>query len=323
MRGGDEAVALAVDGDPAVHLVELLHDGLGALPVDLHAVAAGAGGVGGDVVDDSAQLEVDGEAGLVLGLGAPAAGGAEQPVRLDAGGLLVGLDGRGDQRDPRVLVGDQPAVGADAVDPAGVGPGDLGGPATLRRDPGDLGLRQQFEDEALVRGAALDDDGGLGHRATQPAQRLGAGASERDDLGDHGVEVCGDGVALGDAGVDADARPRGQVEAGDEAGRGREVAVRVLRVEAGLDGVAELGGPVVELLAGRDPDLGLDQVEVVGDLGDGVLHLQAGVDLEECELPLAGVVEELDGARALVPHRERQPLGGLLDVGVLLGAQQR
>ena len=52
----------------------------------------------------------------------------------------------------------------------------------------------------------------------------------------------------------------------------------------------------VEPAAGGHVQLRLDQVEAGGDLGDRVLDLQPGVDLEEREQPVAGVVEELDGA---------------------------
>src|SRR5215218_2291709 len=47
--------------------------------------------------------------------------------------------------------------------------------------------------------------------------------------------------------------------------------------------------------AGRDVDLQLDDVEAGRRLGDGVLDLEAGVDLEEGEKLLARLVEELDG----------------------------
>ena len=136
---------------------------------------------------------------------------------------------------------------ADPVDPAGVGP------AAGAVD--DLGLGEQVEHEALVAGAALDHHGRLGHGAAQPGQRLLAGAAVGDDLGDHRVEVGRDGVALGDPGVDADARARRQVEPDDAARGRREVAVGVLGVEPGLDGVPGLGrasGP----RAGRPPPRG-------------------------------------------------------------------
>ena len=69
------------------------------------------------------------------------------------------------------------------------------------------------------------------------------------------------------------------------------------------------GRSPVEPAAGGDVDLQLDQVGVGGDLGDRVLDLQPGVDLEEGEELVARVVEELDGAGAGVPDREGEPLG--------------
>ena len=118
--------------------------------------------------------------------------------------------------------------------------------------------------------------------------------------------------------------PGGQVEQRDPAGRRGEVAVRVLGVEPGLDGVPLLGRlRPLEPTAGRDVQLGLDQVEVGGHLGDRVLHLEPGVDLEEGERPLPRVVEELDGARRRRIHRERQPLGRRLELLGLLGVEQR
>src|SRR5690606_8961332 len=227
--------------------------------------------------------------------------------------FLVGLDGGGGQGDGGVAVGDQVAFGADAVDPAGVGGG-----------ADDLGAVEQVQDEALVGGAAFDDDRGLGHGAAQPAQGLLAVASVGDDLGDHGVEVGGDGVAFGDAGVDADAGAGGQVEAGDAAGGGREVAVGVLGVEPGLHGVAALGGRAAfEPVAAGHVQLGLDQVEAGGGLGDRVFDLQAGVDLQEREELVAGVVEELHGGRAAVADGDGQALGGGLEFGGLGGGEHR
>ena len=65
--------------------------------------------------------------------------------------------------------------------------------------------------------------------------------------------------------------------------------------------MAELGGAfAVESTAAGDEDLQLDQVEAGGDLGDRVLDLQPGVDLEEREDLLIRLVEVLDGAGAAV-----------------------
>ena len=241
-----------------------------------------------DLVHGAAQLEVDRPADLVLDLRAAAASGLEQAGDLDLLLVLVGLDPGRYQRDSRVVARDQASFAADPVDPAGVG-----------RAVDDLGLVEQVEDEALVGRTALDDHRGLGDRPAQPAERLVAVAAGGDDLGDHRVEVGGDRVTLADAGVHADAGAGGQVSSGDPARGGGEVAVGVLGVEPGLDGVAALGRLVaLEPAAGRDVDLQLDQVGVGGDLGDRVLDLEPGVDLEEREVLAAGLVEELDGAGA-------------------------
>ena len=61
-------------------------------------------------------------------------------------------------------------------------------------------------------------------------------------------------------------------------------------------------------LYGCDPELPVDQVHPVDVLGDGVLHLEAGVHLYEVE---AGVADDkLDSARTLVPDLPRQRDGG-------------
>ena len=182
--------------------VQLDVDGLlGGAGGDAHPEAAGPGVDRRDLVRRAAQLELDRPADLVLDLRPAAVGGLEQPGRLDAAASSTYASMRGgDHGDAGVRVGDEPALGADPVDPAGVGP------AAGAVD--DLGLGEQVEHEALVAGAALDHHGGLGHGPAQPGQRLVAGAAVGDDLGDHRVEVGRDGVALGDAGVDADARAR-------------------------------------------------------------------------------------------------------------------
>ena len=107
-------------------------------------------------------------------------------------------------------------------------------------------------------------------------------------------------------------------------GDGREVAVRVFRVQPRLDGVPDLGRRLARQLAARGHlQLGLDQVDPGGQLGDRVLHLQPGVHLEEREPLLARLVEELDGARALVADGQRQPLGRRLELVRLRRGQHR
>ncbi len=57
-------------------------------------------------------------------------------------------------------------------------------------------------------------------------------------------------------------------------------------------------------------------------LGDRVFDLEAGVDLHEPELPLVGVVEELDRAGVAVLGHLAQPRGRGTDLLVLLGGER-
>ncbi len=228
----------------------------------------------------------------VVGLRTTAAGRDQE--RLALGGLLPGVpvDGNGVERD--VGVGGQGRLGVqpDPVQPCRVG-----------RAGQDLLAVEQVEHERLVRGAALDDDGGVAQRAPQSGDRLSAVPPGRDDLGDHRVELRRDGVAGRDPGVDADARSLRELQELHLAGRGREAVVRVLRIEPDLDRVGDLGRalPRQRLAAGRE-DLQLDQVDAGRGLGDRVLDLQAGVDLEERKGLGGRVVEVLDRAGAVVAH---------------------
>ena len=128
------------------------------------------------------------------------------------------------------------------------------------------------------------------------------------------------------AGVDAHARARRAARiSSTRAGRRREALLGVLGVEPRLDGVPELA-------AGHSPSsrppvghvqLQLDEVEARRLLGHRVLDLQPGVDLEEREQLLVGLVEELDGARPDVAGGLHQRDRGLAQRPVLLGGERR
>ncbi len=77
---------------------------------------------------------------------------------------------------------------------------------------------------------------------------------------------------------------------------------------------ADLGVVVAELLTGRDAEHLAHQVEAGDLLGDAVLDLQAGVDLEEGDRPVLGD-EELAGAGADVAGLGQDRLGGLVEPG--------
>ena len=111
--------------------------------------------------------------------------------------------------------------------------------------------------------------------------------------------------------------------AGQGAGGGHEVAAAVLGVDAVLDGVAaDLGVAVAELLAGGDAEHLADQVDAGDLLGDAVLDLEAGVDLEEGDGAVLGD-EELARPGAVVAGLGEDPLGGLVELGDLLVGEER
>ena len=152
----------------------------------------------------------------------------------------------------------------------------------------------------------------------QSSRRLGPAGGVGDDLGQHRVEVEPDFAA----GLDAAVPPHGRVHRGSEGSQGahcgQEAGRRVLGIEAGLDGVAresDVGLGVAQRLAGGDPQLLADQVDSRHLLGDRVLHLQAGVHLQEEELAGVVVDQQLHRPRRDVADRPGQPHRGVAHGG--------
>ena len=150
--------------------------------------------------------------------------------------------------------------------------------------------------ERQHRRHALDVE--LGQRPAGALERLLPVAAGHDELGQHRVERAADDVAGDDAGVEPDARPgrrarrRATVPG---AGRKPRPASSPL-IRNSIEWPRGRGVVVAERLAVGDAELLADQVDAGDLLGDRVLDLQAGVDLEEGD----GAVladEELAGAR--------------------------
>ncbi len=136
-------------------------------------------------------------------------------------------------------------------------------------------------------------------------------ASPDDELGDHRIVVDRDLRAAEDAGVVAHPRALRQPQALDLARRRRELAERILGVEADLDRMsARLD--IVEFrsqrFALRDGELRDHDVEPGHHLGHRMLDLEAGVHLQEVEVA-GGVEQELAGAGVGVPDRLRRRHG--------------
>ena len=70
---------------------------------------------------------------------------------------------------------------------------------------------------------------------------------------------------------------------------------------------------VVQLVAVGDEDLAAHEIDAGHDFGDGVLDLDARVDLDEVELAAIDVEQELDRAGVPVADRAAQPRRGIAD----------
>jgi len=131
------------------------------------------------------------------------------------------------------------------------------------------------------------------------------------DLQQQGVIVGGDLAAHAGGGrVQPDAEAAGRPVGGDLAGVGSEVVGRVLGGDAALDGVAvqvqvtllpDADAGIAERTALGDQNLRAHQVHARHHLGDGVLHLDTGVHLDEVVVPFP-VHQELQGAGVHIAH---------------------
>ena len=150
-----------------------------------------------------------------------------------------------------------------------------------------------------------------------------------DDLCEHRVVVRTDDRPRAEARVDShEVGLAGQVERSDGAGRRQPSCCRVLGDDAHFDRVPVRRDELLaqrQFLARRHPQLQLDQVDAGDRFGHRMLHLQAGVDLEEVDRADAArfVDEKLDRACAVVPDRLRESNRTVTDGRPRLGRDTR
>ena len=266
LLGDDRAVGGAGELQPPLVGADAPHADLDGHAVDRHAMA-----FTGDLADRAAvrvpaMAQLDHARCRGVGL-RPAAAGERVETRAVGRRLgLADLDRRLQDRHVGVAHRDDVALQLHPVQPGRV-----------HVTGAQFGPVEQLEQEALVRGPALDDDDGLRDRAAQPSERLVAVAPPGDQLRDRRVELGVDRVTLCHPGVDTHARAGRQPQQRDPPRGGKEAQCRVLGVQPRLDGVA-VGGRRRSLqpAAGGDVQLELHEVEPGDLLGDGVLHLEAG-----------------------------------------------
>ena len=193
--------------------------------------------------------------------------------------------------------------------------------------------REAARHEVRVRDDALEDrDRGLhaGHRvlaerAPHARDRRVAVGPPHDQLGHQRVVEARDRAARVDAGVVAHPGAARRPQPDDRPRRRDEARERILRVDAALDRPAAQRDVVLreaELLARRDAELLLHEIEPGHQLGHRVLDLQARVHLEEVEVALA-VHQELDRARVDVADRGGHPAGRLAHAAPHLRRDER
>ena len=244
----------------------------------------GAGGVRvrggklGGIGTELGGMAVDGEVGKVT------------ETALETADLaLIGLGGRGEvPPGGRNLLQLRVVIDEGGGDDAGL----------------ELGVGEHIEDEGDV---GLDTtDAALLKDALHTGDSLGEVGTTGGVLDKHGVVVGGDGKAGVANAIHTDAATGGMAVDGNGAGVGSKVLLRILGGHTALDGNAT--GANVLLLetdfvkggTGSNAKLGLDNVNSGNLLGDGVLDLDTGVDLNEVGLHVGGIDQELDGTSILV-----------------------
>ena len=264
-----------------------------------------------------ARAQLPGELGRADPHQQVAVAGGQGRVAVDRGQLGARLEeGRGGP--VRLVDGDVGEVGeqlgaAVAAHPGLEQLGSLVDEARGRLAVLEHRVGQHRLEERDVRRDAADPE--LRQRPTGPAHGHREGAPAAGELDEHRVEVWADlGADEHRATVEAHAAATGRAVDGDLAGIRAEAVGGVLGGDAALQGGAahvDVGlahVEVVERLAGGDPHLGDDEVDVGDLLGDGVLHLDPRVHLDE-DVAAVLAEEELDGARVEVADRLGEPHG--------------
>ena len=131
-------------------------------------------------------------------------------------------------------------------------------------------------------------------------------------------------VAFGDAGINAHTGTGHHAKTFENARGRREIVIRILRIEADLDCVAETArGIAFETLAPRNVDLEFHNIDTRGAFGDGMLNLQPGIHFHEKELPGLRCVEKFHRAGVGVAGTLAEANRGFAQILILLGRKRR
>ena len=167
----------------------------------------------------------------------------------------------------------------------------------------------------------------LAQRAAHAQDRLDPIFAPGNQLGDHRIVIDRHLGAFVNAAVVAQAQPFGQAQAFDLARAGHEIVLRVLGINAALDGMAGLRDMALaprQIAARRDLDLRFDQIDADHPFGHRMLDLQARVHFEKIKILLL-IQQKLQGSGADVADRARALDGDTADAppGAVVQSRRR
>ncbi len=125
-----------------------------------------------------------------------------------------------------------------------------------------------------------------------------------DQLGDQRIVIGRDLVAGMNMRIDANARPDGQSQMGDDTRRWQE-GFRILGVDTAFEGMAfacYIALVEIQNVTLSCPYLRLDDIDAARHFGDGMLDLKSRVHLDEIES--AVLIKEFEGSNAPVADLE-------------------
>ena len=187
----------------------------------------------------------------------------------------------------------------------------------------EIGFGEETAEEADIRFDSAD--GGLFEGAAEAGDGFFAAVAPSDEFGEERVVIVGNGPAVVDAVVEADARTGGNLARENFSGRWEKIIVGIFGVETDFHCVAARGDGLPsewEAMAGGDGDLEFDEIEAGNLLGDGMLDLQAGVHFQEIKIEIR-VHEEFDGACVGVSACAGEANGGIAHFFAKVGGHDR
>ena len=175
----------------------------------------------------------------------------------------------------------------------------------------EIGIFHDFQLERDGGFNAADDEFAEGPLHAQDG--VLAVGTDGDELADHRIVVRRNGISGIDVGIDSHAASAGSVIKIDFTWGRLEIIGGILGIDAAFDGVGTGYGVddvLGEVFPGGDEDLFLDEIATINFLGNGVLHLDAGVHFHEIKVALV-IDEKFHGAGIFVADSAGECDGGV------------